>query len=58
MRCLIDVKCPNKIIGTINVGNQLNGKFRIAMLGWSNANFCNGDGAESKAITIIFIKRK
>ena len=37
--CLIDVKCPNKTIGTINVGSQLNGKFKIAMFGWSNANF-------------------
>ena len=56
MSCLIDTKCPNKTVGTINVGNQLNGKFRIAMFGWSNANFCIGDGAESKALTTIFIK--
>jgi hypothetical protein len=37
--CLIETKCPNKTTGTINVGNQLNGKFKIAILGWLNANF-------------------
>lgn len=54
--CLIDVKCPNKTTGTINVGNQLNRKFKIEMFGWSNANFCKGEGADNKAFTTIFIK--
>ena len=54
--CLIEVKCPNNTIGTIKVGNQLNGKFKIAIFGCSNANFCIGEGAENKALTTIFIK--
>ena len=53
----MEVKCPNKTIGTINVGNQLNGKFKIAMLGCSKANFCIGEGAENNAFKTIFIKR-
>ena len=53
--CLIEVKCPNNTIGTIKVGNQLNGKFKIAIFGCSNANFCIGEGAENKALTTIFI---
>ncbi len=36
---MIETKCPNNIMGTINVGKRLNGKFKIAMLGCSNANF-------------------
>ncbi len=55
--CRIDVKCPNKTIGTIKVGNQLNGKFRIAMFGWSNAKICKGDGAENIALITMFNKR-
>lgn len=54
--CLIDVKCPNNTIGTIKVGNQLNGKFKIAILGWSKANFWIGEGAENNAFTTIFIR--
>ena len=53
--CLIEAKCPNNTIGTINVGNQQNGKFKIAIFGCSNANFCIGEGAENKAFTTIFI---
>jgi len=49
--------CPNKTIGTINVGNQLKGKFKIAMLGCSKANFCIGDGAEKKAFMTMLIRR-
>ncbi|WP_312365061.1 hypothetical protein [Sphingobacterium sp.] len=44
-------------MGTINVGNQLNGKFKIAMLGCSKANFCTGDGAEKKAFMTMLIRR-
>ncbi len=36
---LIETKCPNKTIGTINVGNQQKGKFKIAIFGWSKAIF-------------------
>ncbi|MCF8325595.1 MAG: hypothetical protein K9I84_11600 [Leadbetterella sp.] len=45
-------------MGTIKVGNQLKGKLKMAILGWSNANFCNGEGVESKACTTIFVKSK
>ncbi len=47
--CLMDVRCPNSTTGTINVGNQLKGKFKSAMFGCSNASFCNGEGADKKA---------
>lgn len=54
--CLIATRCVSKTMGTIKVGNQLKGKFKIAIFGWSNANFCMGDGAESKALITIFSK--
>ncbi len=54
--CLIDTKCPNKTIGTINVGSQLNGKYRIAMFGWSNANCWIGKGVDNNALTTMFNK--
>src|SRR5690554_3725731 len=53
----METKCPNKTIGTINVGNQLNGKFKIAVFGCSKANFCIGDGAEKKAFTTMLTRR-
>ena len=55
--CLMDTKCPNKISGTMNVGNQLKGKCSIAMFGWSKANFWMGEGAENKAFKTMLIKR-
>ena len=35
----IETKWQNKTAGTIKAGNQLKGKFNIAILGWSKANF-------------------
>jgi len=37
--CLTAAKCENTTNGTIQQGNQINGKYKSAMLGWSNANF-------------------
>ena len=53
---MIETKCPNNIMGTINVGKRLNGKFKIAMLGCSNANFWIGEGAENNARITMFNK--
>ncbi len=36
---LIATKCPNNTIGTINVGNKLNGKYSMATFGCSKAIF-------------------
>ncbi|MCE2963558.1 MAG: hypothetical protein ACK5UE_07775 [Chitinophagales bacterium] len=44
----MQTKCPNNTIGMMNVGHQLNGKYKIAMLGWSKASFYNGEGAERR----------
>lgn len=37
--CLTAAKCENKTTGTIQHGNQINGKYKSAILGWSNAIF-------------------
>ena len=42
----------------MNTGSQLNGKYKIAILGWSNASFCNGEGTDSNAVATIFNKRQ
>ena len=36
--CHIETRCENIIRGTINDGNKTNGKYPIAILGWSKAN--------------------
>ena len=64
----METKCPNKTIGTTNVGSKLNGKYKIAIFGCSNEICWNGDGTDSiaritilnnKTIEIIFqIKRR
>jgi len=53
---LIDTRCPSSMIGTIKVGNQLNGKFKIARLGCSKARRWIGEGADNKACITMLIK--
>lgn len=52
--CLIAAKCPNNTVGTINVGSRLKGKYNIAILGWSKANFWKGDGSANTAVMTTF----
>jgi hypothetical protein len=42
-------RCESKTKGTTQHGNQIKGKYNKAMLGWSKANFWNGNGAERTA---------
>ncbi len=55
--CLMETKCPNKTIGTINVGSQLNGKFKIAMFGCFKCEFLYRRRRGEKAFTTTLIRR-
>ena len=50
-------KWENKTIGTIKDGNKIKGKYKIAILGCSKANFCNGKGLDKIEFITMFIKR-
>jgi hypothetical protein len=39
INCLMDARCESRTIGTTQEGNQLKGKYKTAMSGWSKANF-------------------
>src|SRR5580658_745019 len=54
--CFNTAKWHSKTSGTKQPGSKINGKYKMAILGWSKANFCNGDGVDKTACTTTFIK--
>ena len=51
--CRIAAMCESKTTGTTKQGSHINGKYKIATLGWSKANCCSTDGADRAALTMM-----
>ena len=52
------IKCETITSGTTIPGNQTKGKYNTAIVGWSNANFWKGKGADKIAFATVNNKMK